>query len=394
MTNRCLEGITVIDLGQIYSGPYCTLLLAHLGANVIKIEPPGGEHLRRRAANFGASIPFVMLNSNKRCVTLNLKTEQGKALFLRMVERADVVVENFMPGVMDRLGLSYDRIRAVNPRIIYAHASGYGRTGPYARYPAMDITVQAMTGIVATTGFPDGKPVKAGPAVADFMAGIHLFAGVLAALLFRGRAGEGCLVDVSMMESVLPSLLSSIGAFMAGLPIRVGNRHNGLTVAPYNIYPTADGDVAIFCVSDEHWEALLGVMGRADLKGDPRYKDMSTRARHMQEVDDLIEAWTKGRSRDEVFRVLTEAGVPCAPVRGLDEVLEDEHLLQRGMLVPIHHPSKGPVKVLGSPIHFDPSAEVTVRPAAELGQHNEEVYCSWLGMSRAELAELARQGVV
>lgn len=392
--NRPLEGVTVVDLGQIYNGPYCTLLLALLGARVIKVEPPGGEHLRKRAANFGAGLPFIMLSSSKECVTLNLKTVRGRELLLEMVRRSDVLVENFAPGVMEKLGLGYAVLKEVNPRLIYAQSTGFGSRGPYAHYPAMDLTIQAIAGVMSVTGFPDGPPLKAGPAIADFFGGIHLFGGVMAALFRRERTGLGDRVEVAMLDAVYPSLMSSLGAYFGGLPSRTGNRHNGLTVAPYNVYPAMDGHIAIFCVSDDHWCNLLKLIGRTDLLGDERYADMSKRAQRMDEVDHLVESWTRLHRRDEMFQLLTEAGVPCAPVRQLGEVVNDPHLQERGMVVEIDHPQRGRVKVIGSPIRLDSQPELALVPAAELGQHNRQVYCGWLGLSQEELADLQARGVI
>ena len=223
MTDRPppLAGVTVVDLTQIYNGPYATYMMAMAGAQVIKVEPLGGEHLRRRGAVGGAALPFAMLNGNKRAVTLNLKTARGRALLIEMVRRADIVVENFAPGTMERLGLGWDVLSAANPRLIYGASSGYGRTVPNRDYPAMDLTVQAMSGIMSITGFPDRPPVKAGPAIADFSAGIHLYAAVMTALYEREKTGIGRLVEVSMQDAVYASLASNLGllhARGAGVP--------------------------------------------------------------------------------------------------------------------------------------------------------------------------------
>jgi CoA:oxalate CoA-transferase len=206
-----LQGVTVLDLGQIYNGPYATFLMAMAGARVIKIEPREGESLRQRTLIGGAALPFAMLNSNKEAITLNLKTARGRALLIEMAKRADVVLENFVPGKLDKLGVGYEALRKHNPRIIYASGSGYGRTGPYREYPAMDITIQAMAGIMSVTGFPDDPPTKAGPAMCDFSGGIHLYGAVTTALYERERTGEGQLVEVAMFEAVYASLASSLG---------------------------------------------------------------------------------------------------------------------------------------------------------------------------------------
>src|SRR5215510_576801 len=236
---RPLDGMLVLDLGQIYNGPYCGLLLGFMGARVLKIESPEGDVVRRRKRNV-EPYPLVMLNSNKESVVLDLKQPEGKALFLRLVRMADVVVENFAPGVMDRLGLGWPALHAENPRLVYASGSGFGLTGPYRDLPAMDVTIQAMSGIMNATGFPEASPVKAGPAVCDFLAGVHLFGGVVSALLHRERTGQGQLVEVAMLEAAVMALASALGAHMDGESDRVGwrtgNRHPALAMAPYNVY--------------------------------------------------------------------------------------------------------------------------------------------------------------
>ena len=261
-------GVTVVDLGQIYNAPYATLLLALGGADVIKVEPLTGENLRGRGRVRGAGAPFGMLNSNKRDVTLNLKDPRGVALLERMVAKADVFVENFRPGVTDKLGIGAQRLHEVNPMLIYASGSGYGSTGPYRDLPAMDITIQAMSGIMSVTGFPDREPVKAGPAISDFMGGIHLFGAITSALYQREKTGRGTTVEAAMLDAVYPSLMSSLGLYFGGtgdIPTRTGNRHSGMAEAPYNVYPASDGHIALICVGEAHWRALTDLMGMPEL---------------------------------------------------------------------------------------------------------------------------------
>ncbi|MEO7402415.1 MAG: CoA transferase, partial [Burkholderiales bacterium] len=249
-----LHGVTVVDLGQIYNGPYATFLMAMAGARVIKIEPQGGEHLRRRGVVGGAALPFAMLNANKIAVTLNLKSSRGKALLIDMVKRADVLLENFAPGAMDRLGLGWEQLRTVNPRLIYGSGTGFGLSGPKRDYPAMDLTVQAMAGVMSVTGFPDRPPVKAGPAICDFITGVHLYGAVLTALYEREKTGVGRLVEVSMQEAIYASLASNLGMWWdskGAMPARTGNQHGGLAESPYNVYPTKDGYIAIICVGEQ-----------------------------------------------------------------------------------------------------------------------------------------------
>src|SRR5437763_9169299 len=240
-----LAGVTVIDLSQIYNGADATFLGAQAGADGIKVEPKGGEHLRRRGVVGGAALPFAMLNANKRSVSLDLKNPQGRDLLTEMVRRADVLVENFAPGVMERLGLGVEPMHAINPRLVYAQSSGYGQDGLYRDYPAMDLTVQAMSGVMGITGFADREPVKAGPALCDFFAGVHLYGGIVTALYDRERTGRGRTVEVAMLDPVYASLSSQLGmCFGQGWQEagRTGNRHGGLAESPYNVYPASDGD--------------------------------------------------------------------------------------------------------------------------------------------------------
>lgn len=391
-----LAGITVVDLGQIYNAPYATLLLALNGAEVIKVEPLGGENLRGRGKVAGAGAPFAMLNSNKRAVTLNLKTSEGVELLEKMVARADVLVENFRPGVTDKLGIGPDRLHEVNPRLIYASGSGYGSSGPYRDLPAMDITIQAMSGIMSVTGFPDREPVKAGPAISDFMGGIHLYGAIVTALYQREKTGQGRRVEAAMLDSVYPSLMSSLGLFFGStgdIPTRTGNRHSGLAESPYNVYPASDGHIALICVSEAHWRALTGLMGVPELADDPHYASRVSRVARIDEVDTMVSEWSRHLTKDELAKVLTEAGVPSAPVRTISEVVHDPHLRQRGMLAEMDHPDMGPLVVPHSPIRVG-DHYATLVPSPSLGQHNHAVYGDWLGLDDAEVADLHERGVI
>src|SRR5436190_22384167 len=300
-----LDGLVVIAVGQIYNAPYATMLLALAGADVIKIEPLEGEPLRKRNAlkGTGAELPFFMLNSHKRGGSLNLKDDRGKALLWELIDRADVFVENYRPGVLERLGFGYDALRDRSPSLIVASGAGYGQHGAYRDLPAMALTIQAMSGVMASTGFPDAAPVKAGPAIADFFGVIHLYAGIVTALYRRAVTGQGSIVDVAMLDSVYPSLLSNIGSLLGAdaPPARTGNAHGGLAVCPYNVYATADGHVAVITVTEAHWHGVLDTIGRSDLRDDPRYAGNSARVVAMGEVDKLIEAWTSTLPTDEVF---------------------------------------------------------------------------------------------
>ncbi len=392
-----LAGITVIDLGQIYNGPYATFMMAMAGADVIKVEPIGGENLRRRASVGGAALPFAMLNSNKKFVTLNLKSPLGRDVFLKMVAKADVLVENFSVSAMERLGFGYAALSTVNPRLVYASGSGYGRSGPMKDYPAMDIAVQAMSGLMSINGFEDRPPVKVGPAVADFLGGVHLYAGIATALVERATTGRGQTVEVSMMESVYPSLASNLGLFYstAGkVPTRTGNRHGGMAESPYNVYPTSDGFIAIVASSDEQWSRLLRVIGRPELVGDERYATLKARVQRIDEVDALVEGFTRPRTRDNAFAALIAANVTCAPVRDLGEVVNDTHLQERGALQWVDHPLYGRIPLPRSPLRFSASPLPAIEPSGEAGRDNAQVYGDWLGLGPDGVAELASKHVI
>ncbi len=392
-----LTGITVVDLGQIYNGPYATFLMAMAGARVIKIEPPGGEHLRRRGVVGGAALPFAMLNVNKHSVTLNLKSERGKALLIEMVRRGDVLLENFAPGAMDRLGLGWDKLHAINPRLVYGSGTGFGLSGPKRDYPAMDLTVQAMAGVMSVTGFPDRPPVKAGPAICDFITGVHLYGAVVTALFEREKTGVGRLVEVSMQEAIYSSLASNLGMWYGSkgdIPPRTGNQHGGLAESPYNVYPTKDGYIAIICVGEQHWKSLTDAMQRPDLRDDSRFTTLKSRVANMVTVDAIVGEFTARFDKQPLFELLTKHRVPCAPVRDLDEVINDPHLHERGALQWQEHPQLGRIPVQASPLRFTGSDPLPITPSRVLGADNDAIYGDWLGLSQAERDGLVKEGVI
>ncbi|MFI7008804.1 CaiB/BaiF CoA transferase family protein [Streptomyces sp. NPDC050145] len=393
-TDSPLSGITVLDLSHIYAAPYTTLMMAQAGARVIKVEPPtGGEHLRKRGTIPGPRYAFAMMNAGKESLTLDLKHPEGPSTLRALVRRADVLVENFRPGTMDRLGVGWDKLKEENPRLIYAQSSGYGSTGPYAEYPAMDLSVQAMSGLVSVTGHPDGDPVKAGVAVCDISAGMNLYGAVTTALFQRERTGKGMRVEVSMMESVFPMLMSSVSTYYATGEIgpRTGNRHPGMSVAPYNIFPANDGHVVVICESDHHWSSLTKIMNRPELATDKRYVHTKERAARMDEVDAIVTEWTSGRGKEEVFRELVAVGIPGAPVRDLADVATDVHLQERGFLHTTPHPELGDLTAMGSPLELGDSPRRHLHPARALGEDTAQVGSELLGEEMFQ--KLAGSGV-
>jgi formyl-CoA transferase len=392
-----LAGLTVLELGQIYNGPYCALLLAHHGAEVIKVEAPEGDVLRRMDRSpGGASYPFLMLNANKRGVRIDLKQPRGRELFLQLAARADVIVENFAAGVVERLGVDYAAVQARNPRIVYASGSGFGSTGPYVGAAAMDFTIQALVGAMSITGFPEQPPVKCGPTFIDILGATHLFAGILLALRERQRSGVGQRVEVAMFDAAIPSLLSYLAPFyeLEREMSRSGNRHVVGGATPYNNFPCRDGWVAILCVSDQHWLDLCDVMQRPDLRAVERWHNVPGRAAERDAIEAEVAQWSAPQRRADVARSVAAAGVPSAPVRTISEVGSDPHVFERAVVREVDVPGRGTVKVLGTPIKLSGSPEPAVAPPPSLGQDTDEILGRMLGLSRAQIDELRAAGAI
>ncbi|MEU9779832.1 CoA transferase [Streptomyces phaeochromogenes] len=392
-----LEGVKVICVGQFYFAPYCTMLMARLGADVIKIESPQGDPYRRLPAmdEDGTPIQFRFLNSGKRTIRLDLKNPAGQEVLRDLVRNADVLVQNLSPGAMDRFGLGYEQLSDVNPGLIMASGTGFGSFGPYAGESAMDLTIQARTAIMSTTGFEDGAPVRTGPSVVDFMAGAHILAGVLAALFQRTRTGRGQHVEVSLQDAILPSLTSNIAGLLSegtASHERTGNRHGGMSVAPYNAYPATDGWVTVLCPTDAHWKRLCGLM-RDPAADDPRFTTMTGRCDHMDEVDAVVGRWTRTWSKDDLAHTLKDLKIPCAPVVTLPELLDDPHVRARGVLRTVTD-AKGSFTTLGSPLLLSDSPMVEPTRSGGLGEHTDAVLTEELGMSADHIAKLRDAGVI
>ena len=392
-----LTGITVLDLGQAFMGPYCGLLLQRLGADVVKVEPLQGEPYRRPTALTGKEPrQFGMLNAGKRNISIDLKHPDGRQLFFDLANTADVVIQNFAPGTFDRL-IGVDALLDANPRLIVASGSGYGSTGPYKSLLAMDLTIQAMSGIMATTGFPDGSPVRTGPSVVDFMGGSHLTSAVLAALVQRGVTGRGQHVEVALYDAMLPSLASNIAGFLdtdGAIPERTGNRHGGLAVSPYNAYETADGWVALLCLHDRHWSALCGVMGRPELVDDPRFSSHTARVQAMDQVDEVVGAWAAVTATADVASALNDANVPCAPVKSLAEVVSDPQVAARGMLEFHSGSERDDWCEMGSPLRLSDSPAPDENVVAKIGEHTDELLVDWLSLDAEQINALEAEGVI
>ena len=396
-TEASLSGVTVLDLGQIYNGPYASFLMAMGGARVIKVESLLGETLRGRGTKSSAAYPFLMLNQNKESISLNLKSEEGVAIFKRLVEQADVLVENFSPDTMINLGLSADTLLEINSRLIYASGSGYGRSGIHRDFLAMDLTVQAMAGVMAVTGFADSPPLKAGVPLCDFFGGVHLYGAIVAKLYERERTGKGAIIDVAMEDTVVPTLATVLGAYYfldRQIQQRTDNRHPALTLAPYNVYEARDGHVSIICIRDGHWRGLLRAIDREDLLEDEELKTMAGRSERMPQVDAIVSAWTRQHDKLDVLEALQAEGVPSAMVRDIEEILSDQHMHDRGMLRDIDHPVMGKVTLMNSPINVATGCVIEPVLPPELGEHNNLVYGEMLGLSEQEITRLVDEGVI
>jgi formyl-CoA transferase len=401
MAERALSGMRILDLTQFEAGTTCTQFLGWLGADVLKIEPPGGEQSRRNRPEIPGldAMFFLVFNANKRSVTLDLKHPEARALFLKMVERADVVVENFAPGLMERLGLDYPRLQATNPRIIMARIKGFGLSGPYHEYKSFDMIAQATGGVMSVTGFPDREPVRCGAAIGDTGTGVHAAAAIMAAYIQRQRTGEGQLVEVAMQEVVANFVRGRfVDHYRDGAPsVRRGNDITG--GVPGGAYPCAPGGlndyayIYVQTMNQDMWRDFVTAIGREDLLADARCADAKTRWEHREALDEIISAWTRARTKHQVMAELGKAGVPCGAVLDTAEILDDPHLNARGQIHTIDHPTRGEFRLPGCPVRLSESPTPTTAPPLA-GQHTDELLSEILGLSKDDVAALRARGIV
>jgi crotonobetainyl-CoA:carnitine CoA-transferase CaiB-like acyl-CoA transferase len=392
-----LDGIVVLEVGAFMAAPFATMHLADLGARVIKVENPstGGDPVRATGPFVeGESSPFARLNRNKESVGLDLKHPDGLAAFRRLVESADVLVENLRPGTMRRLGLGYDDLRQINPRLVYASASGWGQDGPLAMLPGLDIMAQARGGLMSITGTADGDPVKIGVPICDLVCAMYVAMAVLAALRQRDRDGEGQHLDVSLLEAGVSFAIWEAGKYFAtgevGAPL--GSAHQ--STAPYQAVRTSDGHVTVGAVTPKTWEGFCRALGLDDLLEDDRYVDASTRHAHRPTLIPAIEAVTSTLRTDEVVERLDAAGVPCAPIADYEQVFNDDHLGQRGYFWDAEHPVMGPVRQLGSPMRFSRTPVRRGAAGPRLGAHTRVALQDVAGLSDTDVDALVEAGVV
>lgn len=393
-----LGDITVLDLTRVLAGPYCTMMLADFGANVIKVEIPGkGDDTRAMGPiKNGASMYYANVNRNKKGVTLNLKAPEGKELFKELVKKADVVVENYRPGVMDKLGLGYDELKKVNPRIIYAAVSGFGCYGPNSQRPGYDIIAQAVGGLMSISGHPGGQPTRVGSAMGDMLGGMNLTIGILMALHARQLTGRGQRVDVALVDSVVASLETGTQRYFASgkLPELMGNRY--AAAYPYDSFAAADGSFVIACGNDHLFQLLCEkVIHRPDLLTDPRFDSNLKRCDNHAALKPEIEKWTSLHTIDEAVEAINAAGVPAAPINDMRRVTSDDSIANvREMFVPLHHPVIGDMRVNGNPVKLLDMMPQITRHAPELGQDNEAVYGELLGLDAAALNKYREKHVI
>ena len=394
---RPLDGVTVVDLTRVLSGPYCTMQLADMGARVIKIERPGtGDDTRAWGPPFihGESTYFLSINRNKESVTLNFKHPEGRPILDELIARADIVVENFRPGTLQDMGLDYASLSAKHPRLIYASISGFGHTGPLRDRPGYDAVLQGEAGLMSITGAADGPGYKVGVAIADIVSGMFAAQGILLALYGRERSGRGQHVDVGMLDAVAALLTYQAGIYFAtGVPPkRLGNAHP--TVVPYETLQAADGDIVLAVGNDDLWRRFCGVAGLDALVKDPRFATNRDRVLHYDALRPMLVETFRHRTRADWLAALTEAGVPAGAVRDLGEVLTGAQLLARRMVESVIHSSAGEVKVLGVPIKLSDTPGTVRRPPPRLGEHTECVLTTDLGLSASRVAELRQAGVI
>lgn len=394
MKKKPLEGLKVIDLTTALNGPFCTMILADYGAEVLKIEPLGGEQCRTWGPldeKSGESGFFNYVNRNKKGATLNLKTEKGLQMFYELVKDADILVENYRGGVTKKLKIDYETIRKINPTIIYASGSGFGQYGPITHRPCYDIVAQAMGGMVNLTGFKETNPVKVGPSVADHVAGIYLAVGTLLALHHRDVTGEGQQVDVAMFDTIFSLLENALVNYTVGGFISQRNGNVDPSIAPFDIFDCKDGFVALGVGNDKLFQTFCRTIGHEELLEDPRYTTNELRCQnYVPELQAVIREWCMNYTKSEVEAIMDEAGIPCGPVLNVKEAIEHPHIQARDMMVHCEHPTAGDQYFQGCVMKLSETPGSVDFPSPLLGQHNAEIF----GLTEEEVAQLKEEGVL
>ncbi len=391
-----LNGIKVLDLTRVLAGPYTTMLLADLGAQVIKIEQPGQGDEARNFGPFknGFSLYFMSVNRGKQSVTLNLKSERGHALFKQLLKKCDVVVENFRPGTMTKLGLDYDALKKAHPSLIYAACSGFGQTGPYAQQGAYDMIIQGMGGIISITGEPEGAPVRVGTSISDITAALFTTIGILSALHHRNQTGKGQLVDVAMLDSLVAVLENAVVRYFAtgDVPQPLGTRHPAIT--PFEAFASADSYVIIAIGNDTLWKKFCEHVMRQELISNPLFRTNADRTENHSQLSPILSEILQQRTTEQWVQALGNIGVPCGPINAMDKVVTHPQVQAREMITQVAHRITGVVEVPGVPIKLSETPASVDSPAPNLGEHTNEVLTAVLGLSDDEVTALKAEGSV
>ncbi|MFH0872021.1 MAG: CaiB/BaiF CoA-transferase family protein [bacterium] len=391
-----LEGIRVLDLTWSIAGPYAGLLLADLGAEVIKVEIPGAGDVTRFVQPFQGEVPAYFLNTNrgKEAITLNLKAEEGRKVFLGLIEKADVLIESFRPGTMAKLGLDYATLARQNPRLIYGAISGFGQTGPYAGRPAYDIVAQAMGGTMSVTGEEGGEPVKVGAFIGDLAASLYLVIGILASLKERDQSGQGQMVDVSMLDCQVALCLNPIAEYLATGKVPMPRGTRAIQATPFQVFETKDSRLAILVLEESQWEALCRVAQREDLLSDPRFMNMQARNQNYQAFYPIFSEVMASRTNAEWEEALKATNIIFCPVYSIDQVVRDPQVKAREMITEVQDERKGSFQVVGNPIKLSRSQEPLSGSLPELGEHTHQILSRLLGLSDPELERLKAEGII
>jgi len=395
--NQPLRGIRVLDLSRILAGPYCTMMLGDLGAEIIKVEQPRvGDGTRQWGPPFkgGESAYFICINRNKKSITVNLKHPRGIKIIKQLVEKSDVLVENFRYGTMDKLGLDYETLKKINPKLIYCTISAFGTTGPYRELPGYDFLVQAMGGIMSITGEPDGPPMKVGVAIVDVTAALYATSAILAALFYREKTGEGQKVETSLIEAQVAWLINVGSNYLVSgeVPKRYGNAHPN--IVPYQVFKAKDGYVALAIGNDLQWKKFCELAGVKELAENPKFETNPKRVENRKELIKILDKLMLEKRGKEWIKLCRDNGIPCGPINTIDKVFNDPQVLNRGMVVEVDHPTAGKIKLAGIPMKFSRTPAFVKSPPPLLGEHTNEVLSNLLGYSKEEILNLRKEQVI
>ena len=393
-----LAGIEVLDVSRILSGPFCTMLLRDLGAEVIKIEHPARGDAARKLGPLVAedSSYFMSVNRGKKSVALDIFQDEGQELFRRLASTVDVVVENYVPGTMERLGMDYRRLKESNPGLVYASISGFGQTGPYSQRPALDIVIQAMGGLMSVTGQPDGPPLRPGASLGDSIAGLFTTLAIVSALHSRHSSGVGQYIDMSMLDCQVTMMENALARYFATgqIPKAIGSRHPAAT--PFQTFATADGHIVVALLTNDPgtWRNLCQALGLPDLADDPRFRDNQTRTEHHPQLEPLLQQAFGTKPSQTWIQELSDLRIPCGPINDIEEVAHDPQIAQREMVVPIPHRDLGSWKVANTPFKFSRTASGPRGPSPGLGEHTDEILARNLGLPEEEILRLRTAGLI